>query len=44
MQGGVSVNDEKVTDPTTKITLDNFTDNEMIVKKGKKVYHRIVIK
>ncbi len=44
MQGGVSVNDEKVTDPTTKITLDSFTDNEMIIKKGKKVYHRIVIK
>ncbi len=44
MQGGVSVNDEKVTDPTTKITLENFNDNELIVKKGKKVYHRIVIK
>ena len=44
MQGGVSVNDEKVTDPTSKLTLDNFTDNELIIKKGKKVYHRIVIK
>ena len=44
MQGGVSVNDEKVTDPTAKLTLDNFTDNELIIKKGKKVYHRIVIK
>lgn len=44
MQGGVSVNDEKVTDPTTKITLEDFNDNEVIIKKGKKVYHRIVIK
>ena len=38
-QGGVSVNDEKVTDPNMSFTTDDFA-NEIIVKKGKKVFHK----
>ncbi len=42
-QNGLSVNDEKVTDPATVITADMFNDGAMIVKKGKKVYHKITL-
>lgn len=38
-QGGVSVNDEKATDPNMSFTTDDFA-NEIIVKKGKKVFHK----
>ncbi len=43
-QGGVSVNDEKIADPALVINLDSFKDGEMIIKKGKKTYHKIVVK
>ena len=39
-QGGVSVNDEKVTDFSRKFTPADFnSDAALLVKKGKKVYH-----
>lgn len=38
-QGGISVNDEKATDPNMSFTTDDFA-NEIIVKKGKKVFHK----
>lgn len=38
-QGGVSVNDEKATNPNMSFTTDDFS-NEIIVKKGKKVFHK----
>ena len=38
-QGGVSVNNEKVTDPKAIIPLDG----ETIIKKGKKVFHKVVV-
>ena len=38
-QGGVSVKDEKATDPNMTFTVDDFI-NEIIVKKGKKVFHK----
>lgn len=38
-QGGVSVNDEKATDPNMSFTVDDF-NKEIIVKKGKKVFHK----
>ncbi len=40
-QGGVSVNDQKVTDPTATLSEADFTDGVAIIKKGKKVYHKI---
>ena len=41
-QGGVSVNDVKQTNPTAKITKTEI-EKELIVKKGKKVFHKFVI-
>ena len=39
-QGGISVNDEKVTDPTARLSEALF-QNDVIVKKGKKVFHKV---
>ena len=43
-QGGVSVNNNKITDPFANIDLSMFENDEIIIKKGKKTYHKIVIK
>ena len=43
-QNGLSVNDSKVTDVNMLLTADLFTDDGLIVKKGKKVFHRIIKK
>ena len=40
-QNGISVNDAKVTDIFLEIKEDNFTDNELVIKKGKKVHHKV---
>ena len=42
-QGGVSVNDQKVTDPTATLAETDFADGVAIIKKGKKVYHKITL-
>lgn len=42
-QGGVSVNDEKIDDPSLEISEDLFEDNKIIIKKGKKNFHRILL-
>ncbi len=42
-QGGVSLNGEKVTDIAFTLSDANFTDGEATIKKGKKVFHRIVL-
>ena len=42
-QGGVSIGDEKVTDGKRIIMEKDFADNSLVIKKGKKVYHGIVI-
>ncbi len=41
-QGGVSVNDEKVNGALTTLKLTDF-DNEVIVKKGKKMFHKFTM-
>ena len=41
-QGGISVNDEKITDVFTAVTADELKDS-VIVKKGKKVFHKFTI-
>ncbi len=38
-QGGISVNDEKITDVFTTVSSDDLADG-VIVKKGKKVFHK----
>ncbi|MBQ3816840.1 MAG: tyrosine--tRNA ligase [Clostridia bacterium] len=40
-QGGVSVDDEKVSDPSLVIEKERFA-NGVIVKKGKKVFHKFI--
>ncbi len=42
-QGGILVNDEKVVAFNASVALDSFGDG-LIVKKGKKVFHRFVVK
>ncbi|WP_308794534.1 tyrosine--tRNA ligase [Agathobacter sp.] len=41
-QGGVSVADEKVTDISTKYTLDDFKGEGLIIRRGKKKFAKIV--
>ena len=40
-QNGISVDDVKVSDVFLEIKEDDFTDNELVIKKGKKVYHKV---
>ena len=42
-QNGLSINDVKYTDVNGTVTEDMVTDKGIIIKKGKKVYHRVVI-
>ena len=42
-QGGVSVNDEKINDPSLEVNEGLFEDNKIIIKKGKKNFHRILL-
>ncbi len=42
-QGGISINDNKVSDPQFVVTKDMFNE-DFIIKKGKKIYHRIILK
>ena len=39
-QGGVSVDDVKVTDPAKVLTAQDFEKGHVIIKKGKKVFHK----
>jgi tyrosyl-tRNA synthetase len=41
-QGGVTVNDEKVTDVKTLYDKDAFSGDGMLVKRGKKSYKKVV--
>ena len=41
-QGGVSINGEKITDPAYSLTAESFAE-EVILKKGKKVYNKFIL-
>ena len=41
-QGGVSVADEKVTDISTKYTVDDFKGEGLIIRRGKKKFAKVV--
>ncbi|WP_294800512.1 tyrosine--tRNA ligase [uncultured Eubacterium sp.] len=41
-QGGISVNDEKITDVFTAVSKDDLV-NGIVVKKGKKVFHKFTL-
>lgn len=43
-QGGVSIDGKKVDNFNLSITEDLFNQNELIIKKGKKVFHKIILK
>lgn len=43
-QGGVSVNDVKVTSANDTIQTTDFKDGFVIIKKGKKVFHKLILK
>lgn len=43
-QGGLSVNGEKVTNAKMAVTVDMFKDGELMIQKGKKKFHKVVIK
>lgn len=40
-QGGIKVNDVKIDSIEHKITLNDFTENKLLIQKGKKVFHQI---
>ena len=41
-QGGVSVDGEKITDVYAPITKENFEKGYVVIKKGKKVFHKAI--
>lgn len=42
-QGGVSVDDEKVTHVYAKVAKSDFEKGYVVIKKGKKVYHKAIL-
>lgn len=40
-QGGIRLDEERITEIDRLVTADDFTNGELIVRKGKKVYHRV---
>ena len=42
-QGGAAIGDEKLSDPAAQFPKDRFTGEGVILKKGKKVFHRAVL-
>ena len=40
-QGGISLNDNKIEDITYKLTEEDFKEGYAILRKGKKVYHKL---
>jgi len=43
-QGGIALCDEKVTDMTTSLSVEDFDGKDIVIKKGKKVFHKFVVK
>ena len=42
-QGGIALNGDKVTEEFMAVTEDLFKDGALLIKKGKKIYHRVVL-
>ncbi len=42
--GGVAVNGEKTTDEFAQLSEADFSDGSVMIKKGKKVFHKVVLK
>ena len=43
-QGGISVDDEKLTDVKAEISRDSFEKGYVVIRKGKKVFHKAILK
>ena len=43
-QNGIKVDGAPLTDPNGLITLECFKNNELMIQKGKKVFHKIILK
>ncbi|MFA5576778.1 MAG: tyrosine--tRNA ligase [Tissierellaceae bacterium] len=43
-QGGISLDEKKVKSVDKLVTLDDFRDHKLMIKKGKKVYHQLRIR
>ena len=43
-QGGITLNDEKISDTNYILSSEDFTDGYAIMRKGKKIYHKLEIK
>ncbi|MBQ6264374.1 MAG: tyrosine--tRNA ligase [Clostridia bacterium] len=43
-QGSVTVNDEKITDSFTSFSAETIKEKPLIIKKGKKVFHKVTVK
>lgn len=41
--GGLLINDEKVTNPKMMVTKDMFKEGSIVIKKGKKTFHKVEI-
>ncbi len=42
-QGGIAVNDQKIVDFKHLIHLEDFADNKLMIKKGKKGFHQVIL-
>ena len=42
-QGGLYINGERVDDPNLVITVASFQNGEVLIRKGKKVYHKVIL-
>lgn len=42
-QGGISIDDVKIEDPSFMVSKENYEDS-FVIKKGKKIFHRVEIK
>ncbi len=43
-QGGIALCDEKVTDMTLSLAIEDFEGKDIVIKKGKKVHHKFTVK
>ena len=42
-QGGITIDDVKITSIDKKVNIDDFNDGKILIRKGKKVYHQVRI-
>lgn len=43
-QGGISVDDEKITDLTAAVSMKSFEKGYVVIRKGKKIFHKAILK